>query len=335
MTCFSQTRYDSMKFRLCGRSGLKLPLISLGLWQNFGADGNYETQRSIVYRAFDLGVTHFDLANVYGPPQGAAETNFGKMLTDGLGKHRHELIISTKAGYRAWVGPYGNGGSRKNIITSCDQSLQRTGLDYFDIFYHHRMDTEVPVAETMAALDQLVRQGKALYIGVSSHTPAHFCSAVRAIESKNLTPLTTFMSRYNLLQRQDDWEKWPVTFAEGASGVAFCPLAQGLLTKKYLGETPLPGSRMAKELAAATPDSNIRLQVDRARALNQIALARGQSLAQMSLAWVLRLPSVASALIGASSPAQVEENVGALKNLDFTPEELAQIDAITIPSPRY
>ena len=335
MTSFSENRYDLMKYRLCGASGLKLPLISLGLWQNFGADGNYETQRGIVHRAFEVGITHFDVANVYGPPAGGSEKILGKILSDGLGVHRHELVISTKAGYRAWAGPYGDGGSKKNIITSCDQSLQRTGLDYFDIFYHHRMDTEVPVAETMAALDQLVRQGKALYIGVSSHTPAHFCSAVRAIEAKNLTPLTTFMSRYNLLQRQDDWEKWPVAAAEGAAGVAFCPLAQGLLTKKYLGETPVPGSRMAKELASASPESNIRRQVERARALNDIAIARGQTLAQMSLAWVLRLQSVASALIGASSAAQVEENVGTLKKLEFTADELAQIDAITIPSPRY
>ena len=333
MNAFSETRYDHMQYRFCGSSGLKLPLISLGLWQNFGAEGNYETQKSIVHRAFDLGVTHFDLANNYGPPIGAAEQVFNKILNEGLGTHRAEMIISTKCGYRARPGPYGDGGSRKNILVSCDESLKRTGLDYFDIFYLHRQDLEIPVAETMAAFDHLVRQGKVLYIGVSSHEPQRFVAATQAIASRGLTPLTSFMSRYNLVQRQDEFEKWPIVAATGAGGVAFCPLAQGVLTSKYLGEKPVAGSRLVKEVEAG--NDKVRLfQIERARELNKIAQARGQSLAQMSLAWVLRLPTIASALIGASSPQQVEENVGAIKQLDFSQEELSAIDAITLPSRR-
>ncbi len=330
MTPVLSSRYDGMRYRACGHSGLKLPLISLGLWQNFGTGRPYETQRAIVHRAFDLGITHFDLANNYGPPIGEAERTFGKILQDGLGAHRDELVISTKAGYRAWPGPYGDGGSRKNIITSCEHSLRRTGLDYFDIFYHHRMDTDTPVAETAAALDQLVRQGKALYIGVSSHSPAHFVSASRVIEAAGLTQFTSFMSRYNLLERQDDAEKWPIAAAYGAGGVAFCPLAQGLLTHKYLGTSPAAGARLADELSRASDDAPIRKLIERARALNEIAALRGQTLAQMALAWVLRSPVVSSALIGASSVAQVEENIGTLNQLPFTPNELAQIDAITL-----
>lgn len=327
---FSTTRYDTMRYRLCGRSGLKLPLISLGLWQNFGCNRPFEIQQAIVHRAFDLGITHFDLANNYGPPIGEAEKNFGKILRDGLGTHRHELVISSKAGYRAWDGPYGDGGSKKNLITSCEQSLQRTGLEYFDIFYHHRMDTEVPVEESMAALDQLVRQGKTLYIGVSSHSGAHFALASQAIRSLELTRLTSLMSRYNLLQRQDEFDKWPIAAEEGTGGVAFCPLAQGLLTNKYIGETVHQGSRLAGEVTDGRGDTAMRDNIARARELSKIAVQRGQTLAQMSLAWVLRQPVMASALIGASSVSQVEENVSAIANLEFRADELARIDAITL-----
>jgi len=318
-----------MKYRLCGHSGLKLPLISLGLWQNFGADRPYRTQEAIVHRAFDLGITHFDLANVYGPPGGEAEKNFGKILRDGMGAYREEMVISTKAGYRIWPGPYGDGGSRKAIITACEQSLRRTGLEYFDIFYHHRQDTEVPIEETMAALDQLVRQGKALYIGVSSHDGARLAAADEAIRARSLTPLTSLMSRYNLLQRQDEIDKWPVAAEQGVGGVAFCPLAQGLLTDKYLEGAPPPGSRLSSELTGGSGDSAMRENIGRARALNKMAVERGQTLAQMALAWVLHHPVIASALIGASSVAQVEENVGAIVGMEFSADDLARIDAIT------
>jgi L-glyceraldehyde 3-phosphate reductase len=318
-----------MRYRLCGKSGLKLPLISLGLWQNFGENRPIEIQKAIVHRAFDLGITHFDLANNYGPPIGEAEKNFGRILRDGLGVHREELIVSTKAGYRAWPGPYGDGGSRKNIITSCDFSLKRTGLDYFDIFYHHRMDTETPVDETMAALDQLVKQGKTLYIGVSSHTGAHFDAAMQAIQTGALTRLTSFMSRYNLLERGDEADKWPFAQKYGVGGVAFCPLAQGLLTSKYTAASLPEGARMTNNLRGQEPDAEMKKKLGRVRALNEIAVKREQTLAQMSLAWLLHQPIVASALIGASSVPQLEENVKTLARLDFTEAELNQIDEIT------
>lgn len=331
MSSASDSRYSTMSYRLCGHSGLKLPIISLGLWQNFGSNRPYETQKAIVHRAFDLGVTHFDLANNYGPPVGGAEKGFGRILSDGLRAHRDEIVISTKAGYRAWPGPYGDGGSRKNLIASCEHSLQRTGLDYFDIFYHHRMDTEVPVGETMAALDQLVRQGKALYIGVSSHTGAHFASAAAAIQASGLTGLTSLMSRYNLLQREDETDKWPIAVEQGTGGVAFCPLAQGLLTDKYLGETTPPDARLFAELHNCNGGSAMLENLRRVRSLNEIAVERGQTLAQMSLAWVLRQAPIASALIGASSAFQVEQNVAAITHLEFSADELARIDAITLP----
>jgi L-glyceraldehyde 3-phosphate reductase len=326
MSTVSKARYDTMQYRLCGKSGLKLPLISLGLWQNFGADRPYETQQAIVHRAFDLGITHFDLSNNYGPPVGAAEQTLGRILRDGLSAHRDELVISTKAGYREWEGPYGDGGSRKYIVTACERSLKRTGLSFFDIFYHHRMDSEVPIEETMAALDQLVRQGKALYIGVSSHTAAHFAAAAEATRAMGLTRLTGLMSRYNMLQRQDESDKWPIAVEQGVGGIAFCPLAEGLLTGKYLGDAPPQGSRLAGRLQGEH-EMAMRQNIRRAKALSEIALARGQTLPQMALAWVLRLPVIASALIGASSPRQVEENVGCIANLQFTGEELARIDA--------
>jgi L-glyceraldehyde 3-phosphate reductase len=301
----------------------------LGLWQNFGANRLYEIQKAIVHRAFDLGITHFDMANVYGPPVGEAEKTFGKILRDGLRSHREELVLSSKAGYRAWPGPYGDGGSRKNIIRACDQSLQRTGLDFFDIFYHHRADPEVPVEETMGALDQLVRQGKALYIGVSSHSAPHLALVTQAIQARGLTRLTSLMSRYNLLQRHDEKDKWPLATECGLGGVAFCPLAQGLLTSKYLGNTPPPDGRLSNELETGGAHNSTAENLARARALNEIAITRGQTLAQMALAWVLHQPYITSALIGASSVAQVEENVGVISGLEFSVEELSRIDAIT------
>ena len=325
----SSSRYETTRYRLCGKSGLKLPLISLGLWQNFGENRPIDIQKAIVHRAFDLGITHFDLANNYGPPIGEAEKNFGRILRDGLGGHRAELIVSSKAGYRAWPGPYGDGGSRKNIITSCEFSLQRTGLEYFDIFYHHRMDTETPVEETMAALDQLVKQGKTLYIGVSSHTGAHFDAASQAIKANGLTRLTSLMSRYNLLERGDEVDKWPFAQQHGVGGVAFCPLAQGLLTSKYLAPALPEGARISNDLKGREPDAEMKKKLGRARALNEIAVKREQTLAQMSLAWLLHQPIVTSALIGASSVVQLEENVKALARLDFTEAELNQIDEIT------
>lgn len=330
MTSFSPFRYETMQYRFCGRSGLKLPLLSLGLWQNFGEDRPLESQKAIVHRAFDLGITHFDLSNNYGPPVGEAERNFGRILDAGLRAHRDELIISTKAGYRVRPDPCGDGGSRKNLIASCDESLRRTGLDYFDIFYHHRMDAEVPVEESMAALDQLVRQGKALYVGVSSHTAAHFVKAMDAIQAAGLTKLTSLMSRYNLHLREDEDEagKWPAAREHGVGGVAFSPLAEGLLTGKYLSADVPSAARHAARLRDGA-EADLLAKIEKSRALDGIARARGQTLAQMAIAWVLRQPPVCSALIGASSPAQLEENASALANLEFSPGELAEIDRIT------
>ena len=331
---FSDTRYDEMKYRLCGQSGLKLPLISLGLWQNFGSTGNYDTQRDIVHRAFDLGITHFDMANVYGPPTGEAERNFGKILRDGLGSHRAELILSTKAGYRAWPGPYGDGGSKKNIITSCDQSLQRTGLDYFDIFYHHRMDTEVRLPNRWArSINWFARARRCTSASAASPASASPPPPL-AIHDKNLTPLTSVMSRYNMFQRQDEWDKWPVALAHGIGGVAFSPLAQGLLSDKYLSDNPSFG-RMADELQKSSGDARIHQWIKSARSLNAIAKSRDQSLAQMALAWTLRQPPIATALIGASSLMQIEQNVAALKRLEFSADELKQIEAIVPVAKNY
>ena len=323
---FSETRYDTMKYNRCGRSGLMLPAISLGLWHNFGGVDLYENMRAILRRAFDLGITHFDLANNYGPPPGSAEENFGRILRQDFGAHRAELVISTKAGYRMWQGPYGEWGSRKNLLDSLDQSLRRMGLERVDIFYSHRPDPNTPLEETMGALDTAVRQGKALYAGVSSYSPEQTARAAEILRGLG-TPCLIHQPNYSMFRRAIEDGLLDVLEREGIGCIAFCPLAQGLLTDKYLQGIP-EGSRAARptgflKAAAVTED-----KVARVRLLNEIARARGQSMAQLALAWVLRRGRVTSALIGASKVSQVEDNVAALKNLEFTEEELGRIDGI-------
>lgn len=324
-------RYDAMTYRFCGRSGLKLPVISLGLWQNFGDDKPHETQRAIVRRAFDRGVTHFDLANNYGPPYGQAEINFGQILRQDLAPYRDELIISTKAGWDMWPGPYGQGGgSRKYVLASLDQSLARLGLDYVDIFYSHRFDPETPVEETMRALDQAVRSGKALYAGISSYSSAKTAEAA-AIARDLGTPLLIHQPSYNMLNRWiEEQALLDQLEADGMGCIAFTALAQGVLTDRYLQGVP-EGSR-ASRAGSLSASTLTPATLDRVRALNDIAGARGQSLAQMALAWVLRDPRMTSTLIGASSVRQLEDNLGALSNLDFSDEELAAIDERAVDS---
>jgi L-glyceraldehyde 3-phosphate reductase len=317
-------RYDGrMPYRRCGRTGLQLPAISLGLWHNFGDDRPLAVQRAIVRRAFDLGVTHFDLANNYGPPYGSAETNFGRLLAEDLRPWRDELIVSTKAGWDMWPGPYGEFGSRKYLLASLDQSLQRTGLDYVDIFYSHRFDPETPLEETMGALDAAVRQGKALYVGISSYSPARTEEAVRILRELG-TPLLIHQPSYSLLNRWVEEALLDVLGREGVGCIAFSPLAQGMLTNKYLDGIP-PGSRAARNTSL---DRSMLTEQNLAhvRALNEMARERGQSLAQMAIAWVLRDPRVTSALIGASSVNQLEDSLGALQNLRFSDDELRRID---------
>ena len=317
------TRYDRMAFRRCGRSGLKLPAISLGLWQNFGADRPLETSRAIVRRAFDLGVTHFDLANNYGPPYGSAEATFGQILKADLQAHRDELVISTKAGWDMWPGPYGDFGSRKYLLASLDQSLRRMGLEYVDIFYSHRPDPETPLEETMGALDTAVRQGKALYAGISSYSTTRTREAA-AILRRMGTPLLIHQPSYSLLNRWIEEDLLDVLGKEGIGSIVFTPLAQGLLTDKYLSGIP-EGSR-ASRAGSLSRDQLNDDTLTKVRALNAIARRRGQTLAQMALAWTLRDPRVTSTLVGASSVAQLEQNIAALDNLAFSPDELAEID---------
>ncbi|MFC5790597.1 aldo/keto reductase [Agromyces tardus] len=317
-------RYDRMTYNRIGRSGLKLPALSLGLWHNFGHDRPLDTQRAIVRRAFDLGITHFDLANNYGPPAGSAEENFGRLLATDLKPYRDELIVSSKAGYHMWNGPYGEWGSRKNLISSLDQSLARLGLDYVDVFYSHRPDPETPIEETMGALATIVRQGKALYAGISNYSPEQTQAAAAALAAEGV-PLTIHQPRYSMFDRHIEEGLFPVLDEVGASAIVFSPLAQGLLTDRYLsGEVPA-GSRAATS-HFLSPDRISEEYLDRARALNGIALERGQSLAQLALSWVLRVPQVASALIGASSVAQLEQNVAALDAAPLTDEEIARIE---------
>jgi len=323
-------RYQSIPYRRTGRSGLKLPAVSLGLWQNFGDTTPLETQRAILHRAFDLGVTHFDLANNYGPPAGSAETNFGRLMAEDFRPYRDELIISTKAGYRMFDGPYGEWGSRKYLLASLDASLSRMGLDYVDIFYSHRADPDTPLEETMGALDQAVRSGKALYVGISSYSPERTRQAVQILQDLG-TPALTHQPSYSMLNRWiegDPGTGGPSlldTVGElGLGLIAFSPLAQGLLTSKYLNGVP-EGSRATK--APSWRDGFLTDEVlDRVRGLNSLAESRGQTLAQMAIAWVLRDPRVTSALVGASSVAQLEDNVAALSRLDFTGDELREID---------
>jgi L-glyceraldehyde 3-phosphate reductase len=319
-------RYETMTFNRSGRSGLRLPAISLGLWHNFGGVDRLEDARAMVRRAFDLGVTHFDLANNYGPPPGSAEETFGRLLRDDLAPYRDELIISTKAGYRMWPGPYGEWGSRKYLISSLDQSLRRMGLDYVDIFYHHRPDPDTPLEETMGALDQIVRSGKALYAAVSNYSGAQTRAAATILRELG-TPLLIHQPRYNMLDRGIEADLFPALRDEGVGSIVFSPLAQGMLSDKYLGGIP-EGSRASKEHGFLKPSQLTEERLALIGRLNELAKGRGQTLAQLALAWTLRDPVVTSTLIGASRPAQIEDAVGALGAAPLTGEELATIDGI-------
>jgi L-glyceraldehyde 3-phosphate reductase len=320
-------RYDSTTYRRCGRSGVQLPLISLGLWHNFGNDRPIDTQRAILRRAFDLGVTHFDLANNYGPPYGSAEKNFGRIMREDLAPYRDELFISTKAGYDMWPGPYGEWGSRKYVLASLDQSLSRMGLDYVDVFYSHRFDPDTPLEETMGALDTAVRSGRALYAGISSYSPERTAEAARLLRELG-TPLLIHQPSYSMLNRWIEGGLLDTLAASGAGCIAFSPLAQGMLTSKYLDGIPTE-SRMA-ENSSLSHDLLTEQNVAHIRALDTLARGRGQSLAQMALAWCLRDPRMTSIVAGASSVAQLEENLAALDGLDFSAEELAEIDRYAV-----
>lgn len=320
-------RYTRMKYQRCGKSGLRLPRMSLGLWQNFGAVDSLSNAAAMITRAFDLGITHFDLANNYGPHFGSAEVTFGNIVKQYLRPYRDELIVSSKAGYDMWPGPYGIGGSRKYLVASCDQSLKRTGLEYFDIFYSHCMDPETPIEETMQALDFIVRSGRALYVGISNYSPEKTKEAVDILKSLG-TPLLIHQPRYNMFDRWIENGLTDVLKQEGVGAIVFSPLAQGVLTNKYLNGIPT-GSRAARAeqiyLAGKdiTPEKIAKIQ-----SLNDIADTRNQSLAQMALAWVLNNDAVTSTIIGASSVAQIEDSVAALDNLEFSAEELSKIEAI-------
>jgi L-glyceraldehyde 3-phosphate reductase len=319
----AERRYDTMRYRRVGRSGLELPAVSLGLWQNFGGDRPLEDQRAIVRRAFDLGITHFDLANNYGPPYGSAEENFGRILATDLRAYRDELVISTKAGYDMWPGPYGDRGSRKYLLASLEQSLARMGLPYVDIFYSHRADPDTPLEETMGALDAAVRQGKALYAGISSYSAERTRQAAEILRGLG-TPLLIHQPSYSMLNRWIEDGLLDVLGQEGIGCIVFSPLAQGLLTSRYLDGIP-EGSRASRHGTLDTGQLNEQ-NLARIRALHEIAAGRGQTLAQMAVAWTLRDPRVTAALLGASSVAQLEDNVAALDNLAFGGDELAEID---------
>jgi L-glyceraldehyde 3-phosphate reductase len=321
-------RYDAMKYNRVGRTGLKLPAISLGLWHNFGYDGKVDTMRAMCHRAFDLGITHFDLANNYGPPPGAAEEFFGTMTTGDFRPYRDEMIISSKAGYRMWPGPYGEWGSRKYLVASLEQSLKRMKLDYVDIFYSHRFDPETPLEETIGALDSIVRQGKALYVGISSYSSAKTAEAAAIARSLG-TPLVIHQPRYSMLDRWIEKDKLLDTLeAEGMGCIMFSPLEQGVLSDRYLDGIPADSRvthSQALRKSVLTADN-----LERVKGLNEIARARGQTLAQMALSWVLRDPRMTSALIGASKVAQIEDAVASLAKADFTTDELAAIDRLAI-----
>jgi len=334
-----ETRYDTAVFRRSGASGLKLPAISLGCWHNFGGAGTasnklenesdfHENCRQMLFTAFDGGITHFDLANNYGPPPGSAETRVGRILREDFSAHRDELIISTKAGYGMWNGPYGDGGSRKYLLSSLDQSLKRMELDYVDIFYHHVPDANTPLEESLGALDFAVRSGKALYVGISSYSGARTREVMRVCEANHFVKPIIHQPSYSLLNRGLETDLLPATRAEGLGVIAFCPLAQGLLTDKYLDGVP-DDSRAASPSVFLSSESVEQTDLDKVRALNEIAGERGQALAQMALSWVLRDDAVTSALIGASRPSQISQNLAAAQNTTFTDEEIARIDAIT------
>jgi L-glyceraldehyde 3-phosphate reductase len=318
--------YKEMKYNQCGQSGLKLSAISLGLWHNFGGVDSFHNARTMMRRTFDLGITHFDLANNYGPPPGSAEENFGKILKKDFSSHRDELVISSKAGYPMWPGPYGDWGSRKYLISSLDQSLQRMGLEYVDIFYHHRPDPATPLEETMRALNQIVRCGKALYVGISNYSPELTLKASKILKSLN-TPCLIHQPKYSMFNRWVEKGLLRVLKKEGIGCISFSPLAQGLLTDRYLEGIP-PDSRAAKPHGFLKPEEVTADKISKVKRLNAIAQQRGQSMAQMALAWVLRHPEMTSVLVGASRVSQIEDAVGTLRNCKFSAQELKAIDAI-------
>lgn len=322
----AESRYETMTYRRCGASGVRLPAISLGLWHNFGEVDSFREARRMVRRAFDLGITHFDLANNYGPPPGAAEETFGRILRRDLAGYRDELIISTKAGYRMWPGPYGDRGSRKYLLASLDQSLQRMGLDYVDVFYHHRPDPETPLEESMRALDQAVRQGKALYVGISSYSPKQTRAALEILRELG-TPYLLHQPRYNMFDREVEDGLLDVLDDEELGSIVFSPLEQGLLTDKYLGGVP-EDSRAAKEHGFLQADAITEERLSQIHRLNKLAAGRGQTLAQLALQWVLRHPQITSALVGASRVEHIEDNVAALDAPSLTEEEVDAIDRI-------
>lgn len=321
-----KNRYEKMIYRKCGNSGLKLPAVSLGLWHNFGDVDNLETSREMILKAFDLGITHFDLANNYGPPPGSAETNFGKIFNSDLKKYRDEIIISTKAGYTMWDGPYGDWGSRKYLIASLDQSLKRMGLEYVDIYYHHRFDPDTPMEESLMALDQVVRQGKALYAGISNYGPEHTAAAYQILYDLG-TPFIINQRSYSMFNRSIEEGLLNVLEEKGLGCITFSPLAQVLLSDKYLNGIP-ENSRAAKPHGFLRPEQITKEKLDKVTALKMVADQRGQSLSQMALAWILRFKTITSVLVGASSAKQIEENVAAINNLHFSEDELNRIETI-------
>lgn len=319
-------RYDSMEFRRCGKSGIMLPMISLGLWHNFGHNADFKNARNILRHAFDYGITHFDLANNYGPPYGSAEETFGRIMQKDFLPYRDELIISTKAGWDMWPGPYGNHGSRKYLIASLDQSLKRMGVDYVDVFYHHRLDPGTPLEETMGALDQIVRQGKALYAGISQYNAEDTAKAYKILKEMG-TPLLIHQPRYSMFDRWVEGGLMDVLGEKGIGSIAFSPLEQGILTDKYLKGIP-EDSRIAKDGRYLKKNQVSEEVIKKVRGLNEIALGRGQSLAQMAIAWLLKDPRITTVLVGVSKPEQLAENVNAVKNLNFSPDELKKIEDI-------
>jgi len=328
---FNPQRYDSMLYRRCGRSGLRLPAISFGLWQGTGSYIDETASRRIVHTAFDHGITHFDLANNYGNPAGASEILFGRILRD---MPRHELLVSTKAGFNMWPGPYGEWGSRKHLIESCEQSLRRLGIDYVDIFYSHRFDPDTPLEETLGALETLVRQGKALYAGVSNYAGADFTRAVRLMRELQWAPITLHQFRYSLLDRNAEADVLPAAEQEGVGAIAFSPLAQGLLSGKYLRGVPERSRALVNQGNGALSAAEVTPQlIEKLNALDQLAQARGQTLAQFALAWLLRDARVTSVLFGASDPQQIVDCIGCLQNLRFDAAELAAVDRILAPTP--
>ena len=322
----SEKRYDSMKYFSCGNSGLKLPIVSLGLWHNFGSNGNFDNMMDMCHTAFDNGITHFDLANNYGPVPGSAESNFGKILKENFQGYRDEMIISSKAGHSMWVGPYGDGSSRKNLMASIDQSLRRTGLEYFDIFYSHRYDGVTPVEETVQTLIDIVKQGKALYIGISKYPPEQARQAYEMMKEAGV-PCLISQYRYSMFERTIESETIPLAAEYGSGVIAFSPLAQGLLTDRYLNGIP-ENSRAARSTGFLKLEQVTDEKIAKAKELNELAVRRGQTLAEMALAWVLKDERMTSVIVGASSVKQLEDNLHTLNNLSFTSEELTLIDSI-------